>query len=93
MSNLRLRERLGDLTVPVLVVGGDRDNTVGLDNILADFLALPSASRSLHIFHGIGHSPNVAIPEEFARLLAAFIEEVSRPGREAKGVGLKAERT
>ena len=76
MSRLRLRERLHELTLPVLVVGGDRDTTVGVDNILADYLALPEASRSLHIFHGVGHSPNVAVPAELARLLTGFVEEV-----------------
>jgi hypothetical protein len=44
-----------------------------VDNILADYLALPEASRSLHIFHGIGHSPNVAVPRELASVLDQFI--------------------
>ena len=61
MSQLRLRNRLKEIRVPTLVVGGDRDNTVGVDNILADYLALPEEIRCLHIFHGIGHSPNVAV--------------------------------
>jgi branched-chain amino acid transport system permease protein len=76
MSKLRLRERLHELTLPVLVVGGDRDTTVGVANILAEYLAVPEASRSLHIFHGVGHSPNVAVPVEFARVLTHFIEKV-----------------
>lgn len=74
MSQLRLRNRLNELRVPTLVVGGDRDTTVGVDNILADYLALPEESRSLHIFHGIGHSPNVATPDAFAQLLGRFTE-------------------
>ena len=76
MSQLRLRERLGEITVPTLVVGSDRDTTVGVDNILADYLALPEESRHLHIFHDIGHSPNVEIPDEFAGLLARFVDGV-----------------
>lgn len=76
MSRLRLRERLGEIKVPTLVVGGDRDDTVGVDNILADYLALPEESRSLHIYHGIGHSPNVEVPENFAGLLGRFVGEV-----------------
>jgi hypothetical protein len=35
----------------------------------------------LHIFHGIGHSPNVEVPEAFAGLLARFIEEVNEVRR------------
>jgi len=41
MSRLRLRSRLDEIRVPTLVVGGDRDDTVDIDNILADYLALP----------------------------------------------------
>jgi branched-chain amino acid transport system permease protein len=84
MSQLRLRERLRELRAPTLVVGGDRDTTVGVDNILADYLALPEDVRSLHIFHGIGHSPNVEVPEAFAGLLGRFIEEVN----ERRGVSV-----
>ena len=57
MASLRLRERLGELRMPVLVVGGDRDDTVGVDNILTEYLALRPDVRSLHMFHGIAHSP------------------------------------
>ena len=76
MSQLRLRERLGEIRVPTLVVGGDRDTTVGVDNILAEYLALSEDVRSLHIFHGIGHSPNVEVPAAFAGLLGRFVGAV-----------------
>jgi pimeloyl-ACP methyl ester carboxylesterase len=75
MSEVRLRSRLAALTMPVLVVGGDQDMTVGVETILTDFRALPARNRFLHFFHGVGHSPNVAVPEDFARLLALFIRE------------------
>ena len=74
MSQIRLRERLNEITVPTLVVGGDLDTTVGVDNILADYLALPESSRHLHVFHGVGHSPNVEVPQEFTGLLTRFVE-------------------
>ena len=45
MSQLRLREQLSQLPLPVLVVGGDQDTTVGVENMLADYLALPAARR------------------------------------------------
>ncbi len=77
MGSLRLRERLGEIAVPTMVVGGDRDTTVGVDNILAEFLALPEANRHLHMFHGIGHSPNVEVPKRLAGLLTRFAAEVS----------------
>ena len=78
MAQLRLRNRLKEIRVPTLVVGGDRDTTVGVDNILADYLALPEENRSLHIYHGIGHSPNVETPESFAGLLTRFVVGVSK---------------
>lgn len=77
MSQLRLRGHLNEIKVPTLVVGGDLDTTVGVDNILADYLALPERTRSLHIFHGVGHSPNVAVPEGFVGLLGRFVGEVN----------------
>ena len=77
MSALRLRERLGEIKVPTLVVGGDRDTTVGVNNIVAEYFALPEGLRHLHIFHGIGHSPNVAVPDEFVGLVERFIAEVN----------------
>lgn len=75
MPKLRIRNRLKEIKVPTMVVGGDRDATVGVDNILADYLALPEETRSLHIFHGMGHSPNVETPDRFAGLLTRFVGE------------------
>jgi pimeloyl-ACP methyl ester carboxylesterase len=76
MAALKLRERLDELEMPVLVVGGDRDEVVGVDNILAEYLALPAATRSLHIFHSVGHAPNVELAERFAGTLKRFINGV-----------------
>ena len=77
MGALWLRDRLGEIRVPTMVVGGDLDDTVGVDNIVAEYLALPEGNRSLHIFHGIGHSPNVEVPARLAGLLTRFASEVS----------------
>ena len=73
MATLKLRQRLKELTMPVLVVGGDRDKVVGVENILAEYLALPELTRSLHIFHSVGHSPNLEVPERLAGTLRRFI--------------------
>jgi hypothetical protein len=35
---------------------------------------LPRATRSLHIFHGVGHSPNITVPQKLAEVLAQFVE-------------------
>jgi pimeloyl-ACP methyl ester carboxylesterase len=79
MAALKLRGRLKELKMPVLVVGGDRDEVVGVDNILAEYQALPAATRSLHIFHSVGHSPNVELAERFAGTLKRFINGLNEP--------------
>jgi pimeloyl-ACP methyl ester carboxylesterase len=85
MSQLRLREQLSQLPIPVLVVGGDQDTTVGVENILADYLALPAERRCLHIYHGVGHSPNVEVPQELAALLRAFVDRVAAMAAQEAG--------
>ena len=72
MAGLRLRDRLDEINVPTLVFGSDRDTTVGIDSILADYQALLEAHRHLQIVHGYGHSPNVEVPGIVARILGRF---------------------
>jgi pimeloyl-ACP methyl ester carboxylesterase len=78
MSALRLRVRLDELYMPVLVVGGDEDTTVGVDNILTEYLALLPDVRSLHVFHGIGHSPNSECPAELAGVIERWIDGIKK---------------
>ena len=88
MSQLQLRGRLKELRMPILVVGGDRDTTVGVDNIVAEYLALPEDLRSLHMYHGVGHSPNVEVAVSFAGMLTRFISEgIPQLTREAAVAG------
>jgi pimeloyl-ACP methyl ester carboxylesterase len=61
--------------MPVLVVGGDQDTTVGVHNILAEYLALAPDRRHLHMFHTVGHSPNVEVVDRFAGVLKQFVLE------------------
>jgi pimeloyl-ACP methyl ester carboxylesterase len=75
MAALQLRQRLQELRLPVLVVGGDQDTTVGVHNILAEYLALPEDWRFLHMFHSVGHSPNVEVTPRFAGVLDRFISQ------------------
>ena len=73
MADMQLRSRAGELRMPVLVVGGDQDKTVGIDVILTDFLTLPAGRRYLHVLHGAGHSPNVTRAGELATVLSQFV--------------------
>jgi pimeloyl-ACP methyl ester carboxylesterase len=80
MAGLRLRQRLQELSMPVCVVGGDQDTTVGVHNILAEYLALPEPQRFLHMFHGIGHSPNVQVATRCAGVLDRFVSQTVSHG-------------
>lgn len=75
MAALRLRQRLHTLPMPVLLIGGDDDSTVGVHHMLAEYLALPEDRRFLHIFHGVGHSPNVQVAAQLASLLDQFVSQ------------------
>ena len=80
MASLRLRQRLQELPMPVCVIGGDQDTTVGVHNILAEYLALPENHRFLHIFHSIGHSPNVEVATRCAGVLDRFVSQTVPQG-------------
>jgi len=66
--------------MPILVAGGDQDTAVGIENILAEYQALPEATRGLHIFHGVGHSPNITVPDKLAEVLDQFVTNVAKRG-------------
>ena len=72
MAGLRLRGRLNEIYVPTLVMGGDRDTTVGVDNILAEYQALSKSNRHIHMFHGAGHSPNVEVGRWVSTIVGQF---------------------
>jgi len=80
MAGLRLRGRLNEIYVPTLVMGGDRDTTVSVDNILAEYQALPKSNRHIHMFHGAGHSPNV----EAGRWVSTIVGQFSDMARSLK---------
>jgi branched-chain amino acid transport system permease protein len=73
MLTLRLGERVGSLPMPVLMIGGDSDALIPLPRMLETYAKLPPGS-GLHIWHGVGHSPNVETPDRFTRVLRRFIE-------------------
>ena len=86
MAALKLRDRLNEIKVPTLVMGGDQDTTVGINNILAEFQALPADLRHLHIYHGIGHSPNVEVPGWVANITGLFSDMAWQRALQAQSV-------
>ncbi len=73
MLTIRIGDRVKDLTMPVLLAGGDADALIPPKVMLATWAKLPPGS-GLHFWHGIGHSPNLDCPGEVAALLRRFIE-------------------
>ena len=59
--------------VPTLIVWGERDPIIPVAHGRAAHEAMPGSR--LEIFDGVGHFPQLERPHEFARLLAAFIDE------------------
>ena len=73
MLTLRIGEAVGRLPMPVLLIAGDSDAVIPLPRMLDTYGKLPPGS-GLHVWHGVGHSPNVETPERFTRVLRRFIE-------------------
>jgi pimeloyl-ACP methyl ester carboxylesterase len=74
MFGLRLGSRVQNLPMPVLLAGGDADDTIPVSSMLATWAKYP-AGTGLHFWHGVGHSPNLDCPVELASLLQHFIEQ------------------
>jgi branched-chain amino acid transport system permease protein len=70
----RMGDELDQLKMPFLFVGGDIDRMITPATQLASWAKYP-AGTGLHMFHGVGHSPNLDRPTELAALLRQFIEE------------------
>ena len=79
MFDIRLAEKVKTLPMPVLVAAGDADELIPIANILATWAKFP-AGAGLHVWHGLGHSPNLDCPEELARLIERFVETTVRTG-------------
>jgi pimeloyl-ACP methyl ester carboxylesterase len=82
MFQLRLGERVKALPMPVLLVAGDADEQIPLARMLATWAKYP-AGTGLHVWHGVGHSPNLDCPTELAALLRRFIDETIPARRKA----------
>lgn len=74
MATLRIGPQVAHLPMPVLLMGGDQDRLIPLEQMLVTYTKLPEGS-GLHIWHGVGHSPNVECPDEVCTVLVRFIEE------------------
>ncbi len=83
MFALRLGARVRELPMPVLLVGGDADALIPLGAMLKTWAKCPPGT-GLHMWHGIGHSPNVDCPQALAEVLRRFIDKTV-PARAGQG--------
>ena len=67
-----LGERLHGISTPALLIAGDRDAIVPLQSMLATQRRIPGCG--LHVFHRVGHSPPLEVPEDFMGVLNDFLE-------------------
>jgi len=70
MQSFNVSDRLGEITTPTLMIAGAADTLVRPN--VEDYLRLPNAS--LHVFNRVGHMVPSDVPEEFAALIADFMQ-------------------
>ena len=86
MLTLRIGDAVGRLSMPALLIAGDQDELIPLPRLLGTHAKLPAGS-GLHVWHGVGHSPNIEIPDRFVRVLRRFIERTVPARLAAQPVG------
>ena len=65
-------DRIAAITTPTLVIAGEADTVTPLALLQPEVVAkIPGAT--LQLMPGVGHYPQIEIPEEFARLLLAAV--------------------
>lgn len=70
----RMGDQVGSLRMPMLLVGGDADKMIPPATMVATWAKYPPGT-GLHMWHGVGHSPNLDRPRELAALIQQFVEE------------------
>ncbi|MFW5837265.1 MAG: alpha/beta fold hydrolase, partial [Desulfovibrionaceae bacterium] len=68
-----VRDRLGDIQAPVLVLHGEQDQLIPPDEGVSLGRAIPGSR--VEILDGAGHLPHRQLRESFARLAGDFLEE------------------
>jgi pimeloyl-ACP methyl ester carboxylesterase len=73
VAGFNSEDRLKELTLPVLIVSGDADRVLPVEN--SYLLQQRIMNSRLHIFPGAGHLFFIEEPERFNRLLLNFMSE------------------
>lgn len=77
MARFDVAGRLSEIVAPTLVTWGDRDTVVPFVGIVEVFTKIPGCG--LQVWHGVGHSGPIEIPDRFVALLDSFIAESQIP--------------
>jgi pimeloyl-ACP methyl ester carboxylesterase len=70
LVDARLGDHLQEITVPTLVISGAADSLLQAN--LKDFQRLPNAT--LHVFSRVGHGVPSDVPDQFAEVVADFMD-------------------
>jgi pimeloyl-ACP methyl ester carboxylesterase len=81
----RMGDQVAGLAMPILLVGGDADRMIPPATMVATWAKYPPGT-GLHMWHGVGHSPNLDRPSELAALVRQFVEETIPARRAAEAV-------
>ena len=77
MAKFNVSDQLSSITVPTLLIWGDKDGVIPFEGIADAFTKIPNCA--FEVWHGVGHSGPIENPERFVSLLTAFIAEASQP--------------
>lgn len=67
-----LRDKIGAITLPALLVAGEQDLAMPVAQVQATAKAI--AGARFEIFPGVGHIPSIEEPEKLARLMTEFFK-------------------
>jgi 3-oxoadipate enol-lactonase len=79
MAKFNISDQLTSLTVPTLVIWGDKDGVIPFEGIVELFNKIPGCA--LEVWHGVGHTPPIEQPDRFVALLTEFMAETSQSKR------------
>lgn len=74
-SSHDVRSRLASISVPTLIIHGDADRSIPLENGRALADGIPGAR--LAVFQGVGHFPQLERSADFQRAVSDFLEETT----------------
>ncbi|HCF83794.1 MAG TPA: hypothetical protein DEV72_01145 [Ktedonobacter sp.] len=82
MAGFNISDRLPEIHVPTLLTWGDKDTVIPFAAIVDIFTKIPGCA--LEVWHGVGHSGPIEIPERFVALLTSFVDEADLATRAAQ---------